>query len=154
MSQQRNEPADKFSGTTQVSDAGPAQRGAAPTPTSARPLRSGKKQKLPAVLKTWSWRMTAAYLWVRFMARFLTGHDVIHQIETHWNSGLAGFLSSIGLAPANPRDLEEVLKVGWILTITAFKPTCLPAWIPQDRHSRSRIGFSVPSGKADLGIWG
>ena len=122
MPESRNEPAGPPGQPTQISDVSTVLQVPTAALTRVRPHSGRKQKKLSTVVKSWSWRMTASYLWLTFLARFFSGHDVANELETHWNSALASFLSSIGFAPANPHDLEEVLKVGWVLTITAFKP--------------------------------
>lgn len=99
--------------------------------TSPSPAPEGKKQTEKGLraqiresrfkrLKTYSWRLTAGYLWFRVAALLVFGPAPIENFEQNILEHIATFVSSIGFAPVNVSYFGPILKIGWVLIITEF----------------------------------
>jgi hypothetical protein len=76
-------------------------------------------------LKKYSWRATGIYLWGQIVTNVLGLNGQVDRLKEIFTATLVEFLSGIGGTPVNPNFLSPVLKVGWILLITGFKPLFL-----------------------------
>lgn len=87
---------------------------------AGRELRSpNKKSKLASVLKRVAWRATGVYVWFILLKRLFTGHAAG---DLQLSNRIAAYLSSMGFAPIDENHLTTIIKVGWVLVVTAFKP--------------------------------
>ena len=76
-------------------------------------------------IKKFGWRLAAIYYWIHFLAWiFGFGIEAI-QLEHYLTNQLENFLLSIGAAPVSPVFLPIVIKTGWFLFITEFKPSLM-----------------------------
>jgi len=96
---------------------------------AAAPLQSGtqtttKPGRLSALkkLKRIAWRVTAGYLWLRFVVDSVASDSPLHSVETFTVHRWTAYLSSVGFAPGNPDYMLPILKMGWMLTITVLDP--------------------------------
>jgi len=76
-------------------------------------------------LKRWAWRSTAAYLWLHFLVRRLLPHDYLGMAVAFLLTRLIHGLGELKFAPVNVNYLVLVVKVSWLLIITAFSPAHL-----------------------------
>jgi len=99
------------------------------------------KKRISSYVKSYAWRLTASYLWFKILVLFLGWHTDFEHFESGLVNRFVEFLSSIGFAPVNTINLLTVMKVGWILIITGFKPleilwllgpytVTFPIWVP------------------------
>lgn len=98
------------------------------------------KESWSGRIKSYAWRLTAAYAWFKILAALLGFYTALNQLESGIISQFISFLSSIGFAPVNTAFLSTVLKVGWVLAITGFNLfevvglfiyiVTFPVWVP------------------------
>lgn len=115
-----------------------------PTAETPKPSTPGKAQSITgkwgARCKSYAWRLTAIYVWLKILFIFLGFYPDVTQLESKIGGGLISSLSSVGFAPVNTILLSTILKTGWILTITGFKLfeaaglliyiITFPLWVP------------------------
>src|SRR5215213_26235 len=76
-------------------------------------------------IKKIGWRVAASYYWIHFLAWiFGFGIEAI-QFEQNLTNHLESFLLSTGAAPINPTLIPIIIKIGWFLFITEFKPSLM-----------------------------
>jgi hypothetical protein len=76
-------------------------------------------------LKTFSWRATAAYLWLRAGISVFIGIDTVRHLEHVVFGLLTWWFPATGLEPLNSTYLQPVLVGAWFLLITGLSATAL-----------------------------
>jgi hypothetical protein len=91
-------------------------------PSDAPAPQTPRKGPL-SIPKAWAWRLTASYLWVRWLLTIKYGRNVLADAEGAAADKIKAILTFVGLAPASGGPhLGPVLVALWLLLITAFSP--------------------------------
>jgi len=91
-------------------------------PTAAPAVKSSVSKPKKFSLKKLAWRVSAAAFWLWWIGTFLLGSSETGKLASSIREALASFLSSVGFTPIHSEYLGTMLKYGWLLTITGFKP--------------------------------
>jgi hypothetical protein len=76
----------------------------------------------PEKLKKFAWRCTATAYWLWWIVRFSLGSEFTNHVASTMLVRFLAYLSAIGFAPVHSEYLPRILKFGWLLALSAFKP--------------------------------
>jgi hypothetical protein len=79
----------------------------------SRPVPWGRR--LTNFVRQWAWRLTGMFVWFRIIGWRIDS-------TTSLNNRLTAYLMSAGFTPINTAHFATMIKIGWVLVITAFKP--------------------------------
>lgn len=125
---------------TLMNEPTPSPPASQPQKNEARTAKKSSSEKLLARVKSYAWRLTALYVWLKILFVFFGFYTALSQIESSIGGQIIGSLSSVGFAPVNTALLSTILKIGWVLAITGFKLfeagglflyiLTFPVWVP------------------------
>src|ERR1700680_3222179 len=92
---------------------------ASPSPASIE-QSSPTKSTIVSHAKAWAWRLSAAYIWITFLALLLGQYDRVKSISSAGIASLINAVSRVGLSPTDPSYFVFILKLTWLLAITRF----------------------------------
>lgn len=84
--------------------------------------KSGRAVSGLEKLKKFAWRATALAYWVWWVVHFLLGSEFPNHVAATMQARFGAFLSAVGFAPVHSEYLPRILKFGWLLVLSAFKP--------------------------------
>ena len=90
-----------------------------PPASVSKNRQQASKKKIASTVKRVAWRATGIYVWFEILRKVLFGQS---PTESQLGKRLAEFLSSIGFAPIDATQLVTIVKIGWVLIVTSFKP--------------------------------
>jgi hypothetical protein len=108
-------PIEPATGPAKVAEKSDGPKAQAPSPTIP-------KTKYLEKLKKAAWRTTAAACWLWWLGRLVLGSHATSTLSAGFTYRLISLLSSFGFQPVHRENLGKVLKIGWLLTISGFKP--------------------------------
>lgn len=88
-----------------------------------------KKKSIWAKLKNYAWRITASYIWLGWLTSNIGFGESVANFKAQVLRQVVTALSSLGFVPTNEAYLPTILKVGWMILITAFNPLELLVWV-------------------------
>lgn len=80
-----------------------------------------RKGWLRRYVKPYAWRFTGVYFWITALDAIFGFYDGVVNLERSLLDGLVA-LGSIGFEPVNANYLDGVIRVLWVLIITAARP--------------------------------
>jgi hypothetical protein len=81
-----------------------------------------RKGWLHRYVKPYAWRFTGVYFWITALGAIFGFYDGVVNLERSLLDGLVVALRSIGFKPVNANYLDGVIRVLWVLIITAARP--------------------------------
>jgi hypothetical protein len=97
-------------------------------PSATARAKGARRQNLLKQLKRSTWRLTALYLWLKFVVDGVSSRAPFHSAEEATVRHLTSYLSSVGFTPGNPDYVLPLLKFGWLLTITGMSLWQFAGW--------------------------